>query len=243
MKTVQELSKNQIKLIKSLGIKKYRNKNNLFIAEGRKVIEELIDSDFEIERCFVVEQEMANQIDQAQLISTSDLKRISQLSTPHFGLAIVKIPLPNGPITEDLNLVLDGIADPGNLGTIIRLADWYGLKQISCINNCVDPFSPKVVQASMGSIFRIRLVETNAETLKWNSHVYGTFMSGKNASTHVPKFPCNLVIGNEANGISKEVETICSEKLTIKKYGQAESLNAGIATGILLDRFKQNLDD
>jgi TrmH family RNA methyltransferase len=243
MNSVQELSKNQVKLIKSLGIKKYRNKNNLFIAEGRKVIEELANSQFEIEQCFVIEPDALESTPNSKLISATDLKRISQLSTPHFGLALVKIPAVAKPINEDINLVLDGIADPGNLGTIIRLADWYGLKQISCINNCVDPFSPKVVQASMGSVFRVSVFESTINELNWQPTVYGTFMSGENAAEIRVDFPCNLVIGNEANGISNEVEALCNKKINIKKYGQAESLNAGIATGILLDRFRQQLGE
>lgn len=241
MNSVQELSKNQVKLIKSLGIKKYRNKNNLFIAEGRKVIEELVKSGFEIEQCFVNEPEAAYHIQNANLITTNDLKRISQLSTPHFGLALVKIPNEKAHIEEEINLVLDGISDPGNLGTIIRLADWYGLRQITCINNCVDPFSPKVVQASMGSIFRVQVFETSFEEMKWTSTVFGTFMKGENAAELEPVFPCNLIIGNEANGISNEVKEKCTKKISINRYGHAESLNAGIATGILLDRFRQKL--
>ncbi len=243
MNPVQELSKNQVKLIKSLGIKKYRYKHGLFVAEGKKLIGELAKSNFSIMQLFLTEADALNEFKNAILISERELNSISQLTNPHFGLALVHIPNSKPIITEPINLILDGIADPGNLGTIIRLADWYGLKQITCTNNCVDVYSPKVVQATMGSLFRINIIEKNIDEINWQKSVYGAFMKGQNQNKIQHNFPCSIVIGNEGNGISEAVEKKCTEKISIKNYGNAESLNAAMATGIILDRFCEKLSD
>ncbi|MGB0431429.1 MAG: RNA methyltransferase [Bacteroidia bacterium] len=242
MNSVQELSKNQVKLIKSLGIKKYRYKHNLFVVEGKKLLAELTKSSFTIKQSFVTEIDTNINLPHCSLISNHSLRSVSQLTNPHFGLALVQIPKAQEFINEPINLVLDGIQDPGNLGTIIRLADWYGLNQITCTNNCVDAFSPKVVQASMGGIFRINLLETSVNKIKWLPNVYGAFMSGTDQNKVKHEFPCQIVIGNEGNGISESIENQCTQKITIKNYGNAESLNAAMATGIILDRFREKLN-
>ncbi|MBI1183465.1 RNA methyltransferase [bacterium] len=241
MEYSQVISKNQVKLIKSLAIKKYRLKNKLFIAEGRKVLSELFKSDYQVEKCWITDTENKDQLpDYVEFTPQKMLNEISQLKQPHFGLALVKIPEEKTEVEAPVSLVLDGIADPGNLGTIIRLADWYGLSQLFCINHCVDPFSPKVVQATMGSIFRVHIFERQTEQIKWKNKVYGAMLNGTNLH-HINTLntPCHLVIGSEADGISEEVKACCTESITIPRFGAAESLNAAVATGIILDRFAQ----
>lgn len=240
MESTQVISKNQIKLIKSLALKKYRVKHNLFVVEGRKLIEELLASELTIETLFTTSPDFTPQGVKVQHIDDKSLAQVSLLSQPHFGLALVKIPTPKArQESGSIHLVLDGISDPGNLGTIIRVADWYGLSQITCINNCVDPFNPKVVQASMGSLFRMHLLHQNIGEEKFHSPVYGAFLNANDLGTLPLTLGGTLVIGNESEGISEEMEALCDHKISIPRYGKAESLNAAMATGIILDRFSQ----
>lgn len=241
MSSFQEISNSQVKLIKALATKRYRTKHKLFIAEGRKVLKELFESNFNIKKCWLAEQIDSNNGLEYDLISPTALSKVSHLQNPHFGLAIVEIPNETSANNDQIQLVLDGISDPGNLGTIIRLADWYGIKSINCVNNCVDAFNPKVVQATMGSIFRVNIVVNELENLEMQPPVYGAVMDGKSIYNLEKTEKCTLVIGSEADGISNEVLKLCSEKITIPKKGRAESLNAGVATGIILDRLTQVL--
>ncbi|WP_396192372.1 TrmH family RNA methyltransferase [Flavobacterium sp.] len=239
------VSKNQIKLITSLQQKKYRQTHQLFIAEGVKVIQELLLSNFMLEHLFVTENLFETvSSDKKTLISESDLKKISCLATPNNCLALFKIPNEKKILHDGLIVALDEVRDPGNLGTIIRLCDWFGVKQIVCSTNSVDIYNPKVVQATMGSISRVNIVYTNLVEFLSNAddEIFGTFMDGKNV--YKENLPQNgiLVLGNEANGISKEIENLITQKLSIPRFGdlqKTESLNVATATAIFLSEFKR----
>ncbi len=240
------VSKNQIKLITSLEHKKFRQKNKLFIAEGVKVIQELLLSNFELEHLYVTEPifDELNQ-DAITVISENDLKKISCLSTPNNCLALFKIPKEKKITNDGLILALDDIRDPGNLGTIIRLCDWFGVGQIVCSEQSVDVFNPKVVQATMGSLARVNVTYVNLPLFlsASNQTVFGTFMNGENV--YQKQLPPNgiLVLGNEANGISKEVEKCISQRLAIPRFGKVkktESLNVATAAAVFLSEFKRS---
>lgn len=238
------LSKSQIKLITSLKQKKYRQQHHLFVVEGIKTIKELLASSLELHALYTTELfniDAENEV----LISTSELKRISFLTTPNKALAIFKTPQPNKIETEGLIVVLDAVRDPGNLGTIIRLCDWFGIKDLVCSKETVDCFNPKVIQATMGSITRVNISYLDLipflKTKKVS--VFGAFMEGENVySSHLPEKGV-LVMGNEANGISKDIEALITEKISIPRFGDlqaAESLNVATATAILLSEFKRS---
>lgn len=239
------VSKNQIKLITSLQQKKYRQKNQLFIAEGVKVIQELLQSNFVLEHLYVTEQ-LFSEVNASKktVISESELKKITCLSTPNNCLALFKIPQPKTFTTDDLTVVLDDVRDPGNFGTIIRLCDWYGVKNLVCSENTVDLYNPKVVQATMGSITRVQVFYENLEELlpTFQLPIYGTFMDGNNVYTEQLEKKSVLVLGNEANGISETVKKCVTHKIAIPKFGalqKAESLNVATATAIFLSEFKR----
>ena len=239
------VSKSQIKLITSLGQKKYRQKNGLFVAEGIKVIKELLNSDFQLEKLFASEAIFDVSEDQFIFAEERELKKISFLKTPQTALALFKIPQQKLEVLDDLTLVLDGVRDPGNLGTIIRLCDWFGVKNLVCSKDTVDCFNPKVIQSTMGSITRVNVVYKNlAEFLQSQDLVsYGTFMEGENVYQKKLQQKAVLVMGNEANGISPEIEQLISEKISIPQFGQSqetESLNVATATAIFLSEFRRN---
>ncbi|MET0759117.1 MAG: RNA methyltransferase [Flavobacterium sp.] len=239
------VTKNQIKLITSLQQKKYRAVQQLFFAEGVKVIQELLQSNFELEHLYVTEA-FFDEVHSAKksIISESDLKKISALATPNNCLAVFKIPKEK-PITEKgLIVALDDIRDPGNLGTIMRLCDWFGISQLVCSEQTVDIYNPKVVQATMGSIARVNVnyVDLNAFIQKTTLPVFGTFMDGKNIYTEVLPKEGIIVMGNEANGISPSIEKSIKNRLTIPRFGdlqQTESLNVATATAIILSEFRR----
>ena len=238
------VSKSQIKLITSLGQKKYRQRNGLFVAEGIKVIRELLNSDFQLEKLFASEMIFDVSEDQFVLADERDLKKISFLKTPQTALALFKIPKQNLEILDDLTIALDGVRDPGNLGTIIRLCDWFGVKNLVCSNDTVDCFNPKVIQSTMGSITRVNVVYKNlGEFLQSQNLVsYGTFMAGTNVYQKKLQEKSVLVMGNEANGITPEIEQLISEKISIPQFGQShetESLNVATATAIFLSEFRR----
>jgi len=176
------LSKGQIKLINSLSQKKYRQKNALFVAEGIKVIKELLNSNFELERLFSEADLFFTENNKMQLLEANELKKITKLATPQTALALFKIPQKKQTITEDFIVALDGVRDPGNLGTIIRLCDWFGVKQLLCSKDTVDCYNEKVVQATMGSIARVEVIygDLAEEISKLDLPVFGTFMNGEN---------------------------------------------------------------
>ncbi len=238
------ISKNQIKLITSLQQKKYRKLHQLFFAEGIKVVQELLDSNFELVELFITQQSFPN-VDKSKIysISNDELKKISALVTPNECLAVFKIPENNTKdYSETLQLALDDIRDPGNLGTIIRLADWFGIQNIICSEETVDAYNPKVVQASMGSIARVHLNYVNLNHFLNQSKVpiYGTFLEGKNIYSEKLITPSIIVLGNESNGICDAIENEITHKITIPRFGNlqaTESLNVATATAIVLSEF------
>jgi TrmH family RNA methyltransferase len=240
------VSKNQIKLITSLQQKKFRQIHQLFIAEGVKVIQELLQSNFVLEHLYVTQNIFQTiSSDKKTQISESDLKRISCLSTPNNCLALFQIPEQKPINDKGLIVALDDIRDPGNLGTIVRLCDWYGIDQMVCSEQTVDVYNPKVVQATMGSISRVSVAYLDLEKYlkRVCSPIFGTFMDGKNV--YKEKLPQQgiLVLGNEANGISEKIEKLVSDRLAIPRFGdlqQTESLNVATATAIFLSEFKRN---
>ena len=239
------VSKNQIKLITSLQQKKFRQIHQLFIAEGVKVIEELLNSNFELDHLYQTEFIFKNVKDtNKELISETDLKKISALTTANNCLALFKIPVGKELFYSDLTVVLDDIRDPGNLGTIIRLCDWFGIKQIICSSHTVDIYNPKVVQATMGSISRVSIFYQDLEHFfsKNKLPVYGTFMDGENVYKEQLIENSILIIGNEANGISSNIEKYVTNRIGIPRFGSiqaTESLNAASATAIFLSEFKR----
>jgi len=240
------LSKNQIKLITSLQQKKYRFANQLFFAEGIKVIQELLESNFELVNLYSTKNDFEEvSSDKKIVISESDLKKISALSTPNTCLAVFKIAADKPIIKSGLILALDSIRDPGNLGTILRLCDWFGISQIICSNETVDIYNPKVVQATMGSIARVNVnyIDLNAFIVQSKIPVFGTFMDGENIYKLTLPQEGIIIMGNEANGISAELEKLVKNKLTIPRFGtlqKTESLNVATATSIILSEFRRN---
>lgn len=239
------VSKNQIKLISSLQQKKQRQVHKLFFAEGIKVVQELLFSNFELEHLFTTEAIFTEIPTSKQtLITETELKKISALTTPNTCLALFKIPEAKKVQEKGLLLALDDIRDPGNLGTILRLCDWFGIQQLVCSKETVDLYNPKVVMATMGSIARVNVnyLDLNEFIKNTKLPVFGTFMDGKNI--YKEKLPSEgiIMMGNEANGISKEIENSIKNRLTIPRFGdlqQTESLNVATATAIILSEFKR----
>jgi RNA methyltransferase, TrmH family len=239
------LSKNQIKLITSLQQKKQRNAHRLFFAEGIKVIQELLESKFELEHLLTTQndfQEVSNE--KKLLIDESDLKKISALATPNSCLAVFKIPNEKKIEVSGLIIALDAVRDPGNLGTILRLCDWFGINQVICSKDAVDIYNPKVVQATMGSIARVNVsyIDLDSFISQTSLPVFGTFMDGENIyKTNLPQEGI-IVMGNEANGISPEIEKLIKSRVTIPRFGtlqKTESLNVATATAIVLSEFRR----
>ena len=238
------LSKSQIKLITSLKQKKYRQQHGFFVVEGVKTIKELLQSNLELQKLYATESFNIDAKDEV-IISNSDLKRISFLKTPNKALAVFKIPEPKPIDTSGLIVALDAIRDPGNLGTIIRLCDWFGVKEIICSKETVDCFNPKVIQATMGSITRVNVSYMDLVSFldDIDTPVFGAFMEGENVYNKTLPKKGVLVMGNEANGVSKEVQALINENISIPRFGDlqaTESLNVATATAILLSEFSRN---
>lgn len=245
------ISNNEIKRLKSLQQKKFRDASGLFVVEGDKMVEEAIRSPYKVEEVYRKDE-----------IGTEAMSRISSLSSPSPSLAVVR--KPDDSIVDDpallqpllskggLYLALDTIRDPGNLGTILRIADWFGIDAVFATKDTVDVFNPKVVQATMGAIFRVRLhyvdlPELSKVVLEQGGKIFGTFLDGKNIYDrdldNGENFPSVIVIGNEANGISNEMSELVTDRLYIPPYPQdtpgSESLNAAIATAITVAEFRR----
>ena len=237
------LSKSQIKLITSLKQKKYRQDLGLFVVEGIKTINELLASPLALHALYTTEPFNIDARVEV-LISETDLKRISFLKTPNKALAVFKIPEQKPIETNGLIVALDDVRDPGNLGTIIRLCDWFGIKELVCSKATVDCFNPKVIQATMGSITRVNISYLDLEVFlkETDSPVFGAFMDGEVVYKKALPKQGVLVMGNEANGVSKAIEALISEKITIPRFGDlqaTESLNVATATAILLSEFRR----
>jgi TrmH family RNA methyltransferase len=239
------LSKNQIKLISSLQQKKYRFAHQLFFAEGAKVIQELVKSNFELEHLYTTKEDFKEIApNKITLITENELNKISALSTPNTSLAVFKIPLESKITESGLVLALDSVRDPGNMGTILRLCDWFGIEQLVCSKETVDIYNPKVVQATMGSITRVNVnyVDLVSFLEKTKLPVFGTFMDSENIyKTALPQEGI-IVMGNEANGISESIEKLVTKRITIPRFGElqiTESLNVATATAIILSEFRR----
>jgi TrmH family RNA methyltransferase len=237
------LSKSQISLLKSLQHKKFRTGHGLFLVEGNKSVMEFINSPYQIEAIYHTYPpdpkmlKLSRKIN-FQGISLNELEKISTLKTPHDAVALVKIPvwpdLSNQTIAEKFAIVLDGIQDPGNMGTIIRTADWFGIKNIICSEDTVEVYNPKVVQATMGSLARVNVYYINlAEFLPLiNLPIFGALLNGSNIyHTDFGKQGL-IVMGNEGSGLRPEIKKLVQKAVTIPGAGNAESLNVSIATAI-----------
>ena len=237
------LSKNHIKLITSLSQKKYRQKHKLFVVEGVKVVQEFLNSSYELEIVFSTDTDFSS-TNKFIEVTDQELKKITSLKNPNKVLAIFKIPNQINPIMGGLILALDSINDPGNLGTIIRLCDWFGIEQLVCSNETVDCFNSKVVQASMGSLTRVAISYLDLKKYLQNASVPIFIADMDGLDVYKTKLPESalLVLGNEANGISDDIKQLVTTKITIPRYGafqQTESLNVATASAILLSEFRR----
>ena len=247
------LTKNQIKWVHSLELKKNRKKEGLFVAEGPKVVGDLQRAGYRAHTIFST-TERPN----AQLVTDDELRKLSFLQHPQEVLAVFEINLSpklgddkglnNGFSSSDLNglsLALDGVQDPGNLGTIIRIADWFGIQTIYCSEDTADCYNPKVVQATMGSLAHVHIIYTDLEALIKSAHcpIYGTLLDGQNIYQQELSCEGIIVMGNEGNGISPAIRQLVTHKLLIPNYNPssetAESLNVAIATAITCAEFRR----
>ncbi|RXK52232.1 TrmH family RNA methyltransferase [Aquirufa rosea] len=241
------LTNKQIKLINSLHSKKGRTENGLFLVEGEKGILEVLDSSYQIE-FLVINEDYAHQFSSIKqsiyFLPKNEITKLSTLTINQFGIAVVK--MKNLISFETLNpyvLVLDGVRDPGNLGTIIRICDWYGIDQIVLSADCTEFYNPKVISATMGSFKRVKCLYTDLPaflTSHPNYSILGADLDGENI--HAFEFPDRafLIMGSESHGIREDLHNIIQQKITIPRYGGAESLNVAISTGIILDNLKRN---
>ncbi|HET6242992.1 MAG: RNA methyltransferase [Bacteroidetes bacterium] len=254
------LSKNQIKLINSLKIKKFRDESNLFLTEGTKIVSEILNSPLTIHSIYAKKTwldqnnyllaQRNDLVDSTFEISDKELERISSLSTANEVLMVVAKPSPIfqlETLTGKLTLMLDEVKDPGNLGTIIRIADWFGIENIICSKNSVDVFNPKVIQATMGSVSRINIFYQDLEfVLEGNisKHlslpVYGALLNGENIyKVKLMKWGI-ILLGNESKGISNQLLPFITHKIKIPSYGNAESLNVSTAAAVICSEFVRN---
>lgn len=257
------LSKSQISFINSLKQKKYREEHQLFIAEGAKIVPELLNSAIVVKQVYATSEflrntKIPNTVERFE-IKENELERISSLTKANEVLAVCEVPkyeLNSEDLKGKLTLVLDDIKDPGNLGTIIRIADWFGIENIVCSSETVDAFNSKVVQATMGSIARIKVHYVSLKEfipqvvtlsgVEGKVPVYGALLEGKNIYTEKLSSEGLIVIGNESRGISDEVQKLITDKISIPSFshykessGEAESLNAAIATSIICSEFRR----
>ena len=244
------LSKNTVKFIKSLHQKKYRLESGKFFVEGEKSVVEVLQSSFTVD-LILVTQEFATK--HASLLSgkafevifvtPNQLEQVGQYQSNDAALAVVQMK-PNQaftPVKGELILALDEVRDPGNLGTIIRIADWYGINKLIFSTHTAEFYNPKVIQSSMGSFTRVQFYYGDLAQAfqEWKLPVYGAFLEGESIHELANPTPGVLLLGNESQGISKEVEKWVSSKITIPSFGKAESLNVAIATAIFCDNFKR----
>jgi RNA methyltransferase, TrmH family len=241
------ITKLQVKYIQSLGQKKIRDEEGVFIAEGPKIINEMLAQGTTVQQLFATQEWLQQQPaaiqSQTNLVTEGELERLSFLSTPNQVLGVFKKPSwPVANYAAGLNLVLDGIQDPGNLGTIIRIADWFGIQHIYCSEDCADAFAPKVVQSTMGGIIRVQVAYGAVSGLLAAHPQLSVFAAALNGQSLLDMQPVKqgfLVIGNESKGIRADIMELCTHKITIPGKGGAESLNAAVATGIIVSHLLQ----
>lgn len=241
------VSKAQIKNIRLLHQKKHRDELGLFIAEGPKIVNDLLDSPYNAKEIFAVKEFQPAGRTKTTLVSQSELEQISCLSAPNQVLGIFEIPpgtdssFPDLKDLKELVIALDDIRDPGNLGSILRVADWFGIKYVLCSESCVDLYNPKVVQATMGSMARVQVRYVDlAGLLKGYPHVYGAVLNGKNIYREKLPRAGVILIGNEAKGISEALLKHVSVKISIPGFSKgADSLNAAIATAVICSEFRR----
>lgn len=246
------LSKNTLKFIKSLQQKKFRKQEQLFFVEGGKNVTELLQSDYEVSHVLVTQQyakehvQLLNSL-KAEVfeVSQSTLESVGSFQSNDAALAVAKSK-PNSPIgllPDEWAIALDDVKDPGNLGTIIRIADWYGIQKLFLSEESAEFYNPKVLHSSMGSFTRIKAFYTDLKSQleKSGLPIYGAYLEGK--SIYETEFGKGgiILMGNESNGISQELEPLVSHRITIPRFGKAESLNVAVATAIFCDNIKRNL--
>lgn len=240
------ISKNQLKLIRQLGQKKYRKQFNQYLVQGEKNVLELLDSDLNVSAVFATKafiSEYQTSYQQVNFIHADEevLTKVSTLVSNNAAIAIVDMEVASVPSHTDLILALDGVSDPGNLGTIIRVADWYGIKHIVTSTDSADAYNPKTISATMGSFVRVSVsqVDLPAYLHSINLPIYGAFLDGQ--SVHTTQFSGKgvLLMGSESHGIRQACASLVTDKITIPSFGRAESLNVAMATGIILDNFKR----
>jgi RNA methyltransferase, TrmH family len=240
-----ELSINKIKWIRSLHDKKSRDSEGLYLIEGEKMVEEALSTRPELIHT-LIELNGVRQPDLAfqgayYSCTEKQLNQVSTLKTPNKLLAVVRKPLDQTIDLSGLVLALDGIQDPGNLGTIMRIADWFGIRQIICSNDTVDCYNPKVVQASMGAVLRVSINYSDLEEVlsNYTGKIYGAFLEGNSIYKEQLNQTGIIVLGNEGNGIRKEVSQFITDKIHIPSFGGAESLNVSVAAGIIVSEFRR----
>jgi TrmH family RNA methyltransferase len=231
------ISKAIIKKIRSLHQSKFRQLENAFVVEGKKSVDEAIQSGWKILHCYTTDSNL-NQKD-SEIISEMEMSQISMLSSPSPYLAVMEIPSMELQSNANKVLYLDGVRDPGNLGTIIRTADWLGWKNIVLSSDCVEIWNPKVIQSTMGSVFRVNLVSDNSgkwleEAKRSGMRIYGADLIGDSIKTELPQYPLVMVLGSESHGIRSEAQSFLDKKVTIPSAGNAESLNVAIAGSIIM---------
>jgi TrmH family RNA methyltransferase len=235
------VTKNEIKQVASLRQQKYRKELGLFVVEGRKMTEELLRSRFEVKALYAIDA-CRNLFPQAETVTEVQMEQMSGQDTPPGILAVVKIPKAQrlSPSPKFI-LALDGIANPGNMGTLIRTAEWFGIHDIACSPDCVEVWNPKVIQATMGSIFRINILEADLDTFlneqrSQGQAVYGALLEGENLFEMKGRESGVIVIGSESHGIRESVLPCITRPITIPRIGdsQTESLNASVAAGIIM---------
>lgn len=244
---MSEISKNKIKWIRSLQMKKTRDEEGLYVIEGEKMIEEVISSFPERIHTLVhtADFKPSCTLNSAEIycVNQLSLEQASGLKTPNKALAVLK--KINHPFPEKAQLIiaLDGVQDPGNMGTILRIADWFGIDHIVCSPSTVEVYNPKVVQSSMGAILRIKIHYTDLDLFlsHYPEPVYGALLEGKNIYQTKLGEKGVILLGNEGNGISVKLQNKITHKISIPRFGHAESLNVSVATGIIVSEFKRNI--
>ena len=238
------ISKSDLKKFSSLKNKSKRYEYGYFVVEGLKNCVELVNSEIKIREIFISNDYLLNEFPNAKVVTSKELKRISQLKTPSEILAIAHIPQ-SSEIDNNSKIILylEDIKDPGNLGTIIRTLDWFGYKQLFCSEETVDNFNSKVIMASMGSIFRVNVIYLKFENLlKYfpDYNVYGTYINENSIHDKKIKQKSIIVMGNESKGISNHLSSLIKNRVSIPKFGSAESLNVSTATGIILNEINRD---